>query len=136
MKVSELARTAGVTAETVRQYTREGLLAPRRDPDNGYQLFNQQDLDRLRFIQQARTLGFSLHEIGEILAHADQGDSPCPLVRDLLASRLPRIRARIAELQALAERMEQAMAIWENMPDGAPNGHSLCHLIERFPEEP
>lgn len=136
MKVSELARTAGVTAETVRHYTREGLLAPRRDPDNGYQLFNQQDLDRLRFIQQARTLGFSLHEIGEILAHADQGDSPCPLVRDLLASRLPRIHARIAELQALAERMEQAMAAWEHMPDGTPNGHSLCHLIERFPEEP
>ena len=67
MKVTELARTAGVTAETVRHYTRQALLKPRRDPDNGYQLFDQQDLDRLRFIQRARTLGFSLKEIADIL---------------------------------------------------------------------
>ncbi|MCE8022565.1 MerR family transcriptional regulator [Billgrantia aerodenitrificans] len=134
MKVSELARRAEVTAETVRHYTREGLLHPRRDPDNGYQLFTQADLERLRFIQRARTLGFSVAEIGDILAHADQGDSPCPMVRDLLASRLPQIRARIRELEALASRMEQALDAWAEMPDGTPDGHSLCRLIESFPE--
>ncbi|WP_104204836.1 MerR family transcriptional regulator [Billgrantia saliphila] len=134
MKVSELARRADVTAETVRHYTREGLLQPRRDPDNGYQLYGQNDLERLRFIQRARTLGFSVAEIGDILAHADQGDSPCPMVRDLLASRLPRIRARIRELEALATRMEQALETWAGMPDGTPDGHSLCRLIESFPE--
>ncbi|MCE8020719.1 MerR family transcriptional regulator [Halomonas sp. MCCC 1A11036] len=135
MKVSELARHAGVTAETVRHYTREGLLHPERNPDNGYQLYDQADLERLRFIQRARTLGFSVAEIGDILAHADQGDSPCPMVRDLLASRLPQIRARIRELEALASRMEQALDAWAEMPDGTPDGHSLCRLIESFPEE-
>jgi len=134
MKVSELAKQAGVTAETVRHYTREGLLAPQRDPHNGYQLFDQQDLERLRFIQRARTLGFSVAEIQQILEHADQGDSPCPLVRDLMAERLPQIRARIRELEALAARMEQALAAWSEMPDGTPDGHSLCRLIESFPE--
>lgn len=130
MKVTELARSAGVTAETVRHYTRQGLLTPRRDPDNGYQLYDQRDLGRLRFIQRARTLGFSLKEIAEILDQADQGDSPCPLVRDLLAARLPRIHAQIRELQALAERMEHALEDWAQMPDGAPDGHSICRLIE------
>ncbi len=134
MKVSELARRADVTAETVRHYTREGLLDPKRDPDNGYQLYGQPDLERLRFIQRARTLGFSVAEIRDILAHADQGDSPCPMVRDLLASRLPQIRARIRELQALASRMEHALEAWAEMPDGIPDGHSLCRLIESFPE--
>lgn len=135
MKVSEIAREAGVTAETVRHYAREQLLAPTRHPQNGYQLFSRHDLERLRFIQRARKLGFSVAEIREILAHADQGDSPCPLVRDLLASRLPQIRSRIAELEALAARMEQALASWQEMPDGTPDGHSLCRLIESFPEE-
>ncbi|WP_280550072.1 MerR family transcriptional regulator [Halomonas sp. 11-S5] len=134
MKVSELARLAGVTAETVRHYTREGLLHPERHPKNGYQLFGQGDLDRLRFIQRARTLGFGVAEIRDILDHADHGDSPCPMVRDLLASRLPQIRERIRELQSLAQRMEQALAAWEEMPDGTPDGHSLCRLIESFPE--
>ncbi|MBF8222623.1 MerR family transcriptional regulator [Halomonas sp. 328] len=136
MKVIELARAAEVTGETVRHYTREGLLHPSRDPDNGYQRYGTRDLERLRFIQRARTLGFSIAEIRDILAHADQGDSPCPLVRDLLASRLPEIHARIQELQALAARMEQALAAWAEMPDGTPDGHSLCRLIESFPESP
>jgi DNA-binding transcriptional MerR regulator len=134
MKVTELARAAGVTAETVRHYTRQALLRPQRDPDNGYQLFDQRDLERLRFIQRARTLGFSLKEIADILEQADQGDSPCPLVRDLLAARLPQIHARIHELQALADRMERAMNDWSRLPDGTPDGHSICRLIEQTPE--
>lgn len=133
MKVSELARQAGVTAETVRHYTREGLLAPSRDPGNGYHHYDRQDLERLDFIQRARTLGFSLSEIHDILDHAAHGDSPCPMVRDLLAARLPQIRRRIRELEELASRMEQAMKNWEKMPDGVPDGHSLCRLIESVP---
>ncbi|KXS39747.1 MAG: MerR family transcriptional regulator [Halomonadaceae bacterium T82-2] len=132
MKVGELAKTANVTAETVRHYTREGLLSPVRDPDNGYQIYDQADLNRLRFIQRARTLGFSLREIGEILDHADHGDSPCPMVRDLLAARLPEIKQRIIELERLAERMENALANWSGMPDGAPDGHTICRLIEHW----
>lgn len=135
MKVNQLAKAAGVTGETVRHYTREGLLSPRRDPDNGYQLYDTTDLERLRFIQRARTLGFSLREIADILQHADQGDSPCPLVRDLLAQRLPQVRERICELEALAARMEQALESWADMPDGTPNGHSICRLIESFPQD-
>lgn len=135
MKVSDLARAAGVTGETVRHYTREGLLHPRRDPGNGYQLYDADDLNRLRFIQRARTLGFSLREVREILEHADHGDSPCPMVRDLLAARLPDIHARIRELQALATRMERALETWRDMPDGTPDGHSLCRLIESLPME-
>ncbi|MFM9269262.1 MerR family transcriptional regulator [Halomonas elongata] len=134
MKVIDLARRAGVTAETVRHYTREGLLAPERNPDNGYQRYDSTDLERLRFIQRSRTLGFSVAEIRQILEHADHGDSPCPLVRDLMAERLPEIRARIRELEALASRMEQALEAWSDMPDGTPDGHSLCRLIESFPE--
>jgi len=137
MKVSDLARAADVTGETVRHYTREALLHPQRDPGNGYQLYDADDLNRLRFIQRARTLGFSLREVREILEHADHGDSPCPMVRDLLAERLPEIQSRIRELQALATRMEHALATWRDMPDGTPDGHSLCRLIESLPmEEP
>ncbi|CAM3382361.1 MerR family transcriptional regulator [Halomonas lysinitropha] len=134
MKVSDLARLAGVTAETVRHYTRERLLHPQRHPENGYQLFGQTDLDRLRFIQRARTLGFGVAEIRDILDHADHGDSPCPMVRDLLANRLPQIREQIRELESLASRMERALAAWDGMPDGTPDGHSICRLIESFPE--
>lgn len=130
MKVAELARAGGVTAETVRHYTRQGLITARRDPVNNYQRFDEQALVRLKFISQARQLGFSLADIKQILQQADQHDSPCPMVRDLLKEHLPRVRERIRELEALAERMQHAMESWQDMPDGVPDGNSVCCLIE------
>ncbi|MCM2973136.1 MerR family transcriptional regulator [Larsenimonas suaedae] len=131
-KVSEVAKAAGVTAETVRHYTREGLISSTRNPNNGYQLYDDEALRRLRFIQQARTLGFSLKDIHDILAHTEHGDSPCPLVRDLLKERLPQVREEIRALEQLAKRMEDALESWSSMPNAAPNGHTLCQLIEHW----
>ncbi len=130
MKVSELARQAGVSADTVRHYTRIGLLKPKRNPDNGYQIYDQVALKHLRFIQQARLLGFSLNEIELIVHHEHSGTSPCPMVRTLMTRHLPKVRAQIAELQQQMMRMERAMAAWEEMPDAVPDGDAICPLIE------
>lgn len=135
MKVAELARAGGVTAETVRHYTRQGLITAQRDPGNNYQRFDQQALTRIKFISQARLLGFSLADIRQILDQADHQDSPCPLVRDLLQQHLPKVRERIRELEALAGRMESALDSWQEMPNGVPDGNSVCCLIEGLPRE-
>jgi DNA-binding transcriptional MerR regulator len=132
MTVSHLAKASAVTAETVRYYTRLGLLVPSRDPHNGYQLFDAKQLKRLRFINQSRSLGFSLKEIAAILEHEAVGDSPCPMVRDMLQQRVPAVEAKIADLQQQLERMQSALAQWQKMPDGAPDGHRICHLIEAW----
>ena len=78
MRVAQLAKAAEVSAETVRHYSELGLLQPSRDPHNGYQLFSQNDLQRLRFIARARRLGFSLKDVQAILARADSGAAPVP----------------------------------------------------------
>lgn len=132
MKVSELAKQAGVTADTVRHYTKIGLLQPQRDPDNGYQRYDLDALKRLRFIQKARLLGFSLQEIGSIVHHRHSGASPCPMVRGLMAEHLPRVRKQIAELQQQLTRMERAMDAWEAMPDGEPDNAAICPLIAHW----
>ncbi len=132
MKVSELARKATVTADTVRHYTKIGLLEPARNPDNGYQIYDSTALKYLRFIQKARLLGFSLHDIEKIVHHKHSGSSPCPMVRTLMASRLPKVESQIAELQQQLTRMQQAMDAWEAMPDGLPDGSSICPLIEHW----
>ncbi len=135
MKVGELAKAAGVTGETVRHYTREGLIDSTRNPNNGYQQYDAAALKRIRFIQQARLLGFSLKQIAEIFEQSDSGDSPCPLVRDLLRQKVPETKRQIAELQAHLAKMEAALATWEEMEDGIPNGHSICCLIEEWEQE-
>ena len=131
MKTTELARAAGVTAETVRHYVRVGLLAPARDPHNGYRVFDADDLQRLRFARAARSLGFSVEDVLEILAQSETGEAPCPMVRERARARFDELRARIAELEAQRARMERVLALWDALPDGVPDGRSVCPLIER-----
>lgn len=134
MKVSELARAAGVSADTVRFYTREGLLQPQRDPHNGYQHYGTADLQRLRFARKARQLGFSLREVTGILRDAGERRSPCPQVRDLFAHKLAEVERQLQELTRLRDRMRAATEQWRSMPDGAPDGHTICRLIEHWDE--
>ncbi|SDW84984.1 MULTISPECIES: MerR family transcriptional regulator [Marinobacter] len=132
MKVKELARAAGTSGDTVRFYTREGLLCPTRNPDNNYQQYSADDLHRLRFARKARTLGFSLPEIKAILEQADDHHSPCPLVREVFEQRLYNVEQQIAELTQLRARMQSALQAWQTMPDGTPDGHTICRLIEHW----
>lgn len=132
LTVSELANQSGVTPHAVRYYTQRGLLNPDRDPDNGYHLYNPSEINWLRFVRQAKKLGYTLKEIKEIMHDADQGESPCPRVREILQKRIVENRQQLEELMRLQTRMEQALQEWKTKPDGVPDGHSVCHLIEGF----
>lgn len=130
LTVNETARAAGATPETVRYYTRIGLLRPARNVRNAYRLYDQHDVARLRFIRRAKMLGFTLRDIRAIFAAADAGDSPCPLVRNLIAKRFEETREELEAALALHRRMEDALQRWQTLPDRAPTGRSICHLIE------
>jgi len=110
MRVSDLARKADTTAETVRHYTDLGLLTPERNPDNGYRHYGARDLQRLRFALKARSLGFTLGDIGLLVDASENGEAPCAQTRQLIETRLAQVEARIEELHLLKERMRSAMA--------------------------
>lgn len=135
MQVQEVAMDLGVSPDTVRYYTRVGLLEPARDPANGYKNFDKQDCHRLRFILSARHLGFSVADIRQILSHADQGESPCGLVRKLIEDRLDEVNRRFDDIARLKQRMEAAVTTWSGEPDQAPSGEMICHLIESFTDD-
>ena len=68
LTIGQLARNGGVGVETVRFYERKGLLAePDRRP-SGYRQYDEDVVDRLRFIRRAKELGFTLNEIKELLS--------------------------------------------------------------------
>lgn len=130
MRVLDLARRLGVTADTVRFYTRKGFLRPERDAHNGYREYSQSDLRRLRFILGARQLGFSVDDIKQLLKQADAGKTPCPLARNLIEKRIDEIERRFADTAQLLERMRFAVEEWRRRPDREPTGKTICHLIE------
>lgn len=128
--VTELANRCNTTPHAVRYYTRMGLLRPKRNPDNGYRIYKEAEVSWLRFVRQAKNLGYTLKEIKEIMHDVDDNTSPCPRVREILMKRITENRQHLDELMTLQIRMEHALGHWKKMPDGVPDGHSVCHLIE------
>lgn len=130
MTVTEFARCAGITTHAVRYYTRVGLLTPMRHRDNGYKLFTERDRRRLDFIRKAQDLGYKLSEIAEFIATAECGQSPCSQVREVMSKRVEENRLRLNGMILMQKRMEEALRIWEQLPDGHPDGKTICYLIE------
>jgi len=134
MTATVLAKHSDVSLYTVRHYTRIGLLKPARNTQNNYKLYQPSDAVRVRFIKAAGNLGFSLAEIADILKDAKQGNSPCPMVREIIVRRIGENQRKIKSMQALQRKMEKALKDWSTMKDSMPNGDSVCHLIESVGE--
>ncbi len=135
MTANVLAKQSDVSLFTVRHYTRIGLLKTSRNTQNNYKVYQPSDAARLRFIQSAKNLGFSLAEIGEILDEAKHGKSPCPMVREIIVRRIEENRRKIKDMQQLQRKMENAVKVWKQMKNSMPNGDSVCHLIESVGDE-
>ncbi len=129
-QVSELASKCNVSKDTVRYYAKIGLLRPQRDSNNGYQYFTEQDVKYLEFIKRAKYLGYTLKDIKHIFDESRKGSSPCPMVRDLIQQRILSNKKQLNQLVALQHHMEEALTKWQKMPDGTPDGNSICKLIE------
>lgn len=128
--VNEMSKVARVTPDAIRHYVRIGLLQPFRDPANGYRLFSDEDIKKVKFIYRAKGLGFTLKDIQAIFDHSNNGRSPCPAVREIIQQRIDENRRELAELNALQKRMDSALEQWKSMPDGEPDGEAICYLIE------
>jgi len=102
LTIGRLAFHSGVNIETIRYYERIGLVpAPPRSA-GGHRHYAAADLARLAFIRRGRELGFSLDEIKSLLTLAERGGS-CGEVRAITLGHLERIRAKLADLERMAE---------------------------------
>ena len=123
MTIARLGAAAGVGVETVRYYQRRGLL-PVPASAGAVRRYDEQDVRRLRFIRRAQAAGFTLEEIGELLA-LDRTDDRAR-VRELASERLTALDARIAELEtspAARERLRGVCAAGRKGP---------CPILEAF----
>lgn len=102
MTIGKLAAAGDVGVETIRYYQRRGLMGtPARSGDGwggGIRRYDENDLSRLKFIRAAQAAGFTLDEIGELLA-LDQSDDRAR-VRALARQRIDALDAKIAQMTA------------------------------------
>lgn len=129
LNIGELAQAAGASAKTIRYYEQIGLLPPPQRADNGYRLYGNQDVERLRFIRNARSLGFSLDDLKEVLALRDQGEAPCRYVAHLLGEKAAEVEERIRRLRDLQQELQQLVEQADRLPDDIEMKQCVCHLI-------
>lgn len=125
LTIGELAMRAGVTAEAIRYYEREGVVpAASRGGAGRYRRYGSDDVERLRFIRRARDLGFSLAEVRELLALADGDPNPCEEVNRIASAHLAAVDAKLAQLTALRVELDQVI---QGCNGVAPTGE--CRIL-------
>lgn len=106
LSIGEVARRAGVGIEAIRFYEREGLIPEPPRKESGYRQYPPDSVARLRFIQQAKDLGFSLKEIKELLSLRIEPLTDCADIQERAEAKVGDIEGKIQTLQ----RMKKALA--------------------------
>lgn len=106
LTIGELAAAVGVNASAVRYYERRGLMP---DPERvgGQRRYPPDAIARLRTIQAAQRAGFSLEEVAQLLAGADDGRS-AEALRQLAERKLPDVEALIERTRVIKEWLDLA----------------------------
>lgn len=106
MNIGEAAKQAGVNAKRVRHYEAIGLLPRAARSVSNYRAYSDNDVHTLRFIRQARDLGFAIEDIRALLGLWRDRRRPSREVKKLVQRHTDELRARIAELQAMVSALE------------------------------
>ncbi len=105
--IGKVARQAGIGVETIRFYERTGLLEEPPRNASGYRQYTSEAVVKLLFIQKAKRLGFSLHEIGELFALRQSKDATCDEVKKQALEKIETIEAKIEDLLRMKEALSE-----------------------------
>ena len=101
MNIGTVAERCGIPAKTIRYYEDIGLIRAAERRENGYRMYTPVDARELKFIQRARSLGFSVEEVRELLDLWRDRTRPSAAVKAVAARHLQALDQKIDELKAM-----------------------------------
>lgn len=106
MNIGQAAQASGVTAKMIRHYEQVGLLPAARRTESGYRQYGDNEVHTLRFIRQARDLGFSIAEITELVSLWQNRRRSSRVVKALAEAHIEALEAKAQELLAMKATLE------------------------------
>jgi DNA-binding transcriptional MerR regulator len=126
---------AGVSPDTIRHYERLGILPEAPRTESGYRLYSASTVERVRLVQHALQLGFSLHELSDVLKERDGGGTPCRRVLQITEEKLRALSEQIAELKKTESYMQGLVDEWRaRLAKTQPGSKAL--LLSSLTENP
>ena len=126
MNIGAVAGATGVPAKTIRYYESVGLIPPARRTQNGYRSYNTTDVQTLMFIQRARSLGFSVDDVANLLELWRDTRRASADVKRLAARHVARIEKKIGELESIRHVLQDLIERCHG--DDRPE----CPIIDEF----
>ncbi len=103
--IGKIANLAQVSADTLRYYERERLIAPAAKSAGGYRLYERDALRRIRFIKQAQQCGFTLTEIRALLALRGNNSACCRDVRRVALEKKLQLEAKVKAMRVMSKAL-------------------------------
>ena len=124
-KIGELAQAANVPRDTIRYYERTGLLSPPERTSSGYRLYDESDVDRMKFIRSAQSLDFTLTETKSLLELQANDHAKAS---DILAVTL----AKLSQAELKVARLNRIREILQKLADACPRdaAANACPILD------
>ena len=113
--IGKVATLLDITTDALRYYEKKGLITPTSRTAAGYRLYTEDAVNRVRFITQAQSCGFSLSDVRKLLPLNNKGKCDCVDVRKLATERKLQISYKIAELETMSRALDDLIM---NCDDG------------------
>ena len=106
MNIGQAASASGVSAKMIRYYESIALIPPGRRSESGYRIYSENDLHALRFVKRARTLGFSLDQIRDLLSLWQNKERASADVKRIALGHVAELNQRIDELTEMRDTLQ------------------------------
>ena len=105
LQIGEVAKRSGISVDTIRFYEREGLIPKLDRSPGGYRRYPESVIKQILFIQHAKSLGFSLKEIGELIALKNTPTATCERVKAAAQAKVDDIQKKLDGLHKIKETL-------------------------------
>ena len=110
MKIGEASAASGVSQRMIRHYEKIGLVPKAARRESGYRDYDARDVNTLRFIRNARDLGFPIEEIGKLIALWHDRGRASAEVKALALGRAAELKRKAEALEAMRRSLEHLAA--------------------------